>query len=51
MLLPHIHREGLRHWHLQDRGTKVRQENKPLLPLGNYLHQRDQLFGGKLKST
>lgn len=23
MLLPHIHREGLRHWHLQDRGTKV----------------------------
>lgn len=50
MLLPHIHREGLRHWHLQDRRTKVRQENTPVCHPGNYLLQRDRLFGGKLKS-
>ena len=51
MLLPHIHREGLGHWHLQDRGTKVRQENKSLFPLATLCSKRDQLFGGKLKGT
>lgn len=29
MLLPHIHRDRLRHWHLRDGGAEVRRGNTP----------------------
>lgn len=51
MLLPHIHREGLRHWHLQDRATRVRQEEKllSLLSLRQLFAPEGPGIEGKIK--